>query len=1243
MSSPSSGMGGRRNLRIGKYEVQAYIATGGMGAVYKALDVDLGRLVALKVLQPDLAHKPRVVERFRREARSAARLNHENIVTVYEFAEINGTFLLALEYVEGTDLHEHVNRKGKLMPDEARAVTIQAARALGHAHGKGIVHRDIKPSNFLLTHKDGQPHLKLTDFGLARAVSQEELADTKLQAKSGPAEYVARLTMLGTTVGTVDYMAPEQARDSSAADIRSDIYSLGCTLYFMLAGDCLFPEGTPSQRILKHLEEPPPDIRLISPGVPDSLLMVLERMLAKDPAGRHQTPGELLKDLELCEDLRPAPAPPLPPRRAVPPPLPSAAAAVAPPTAEYSRKPSPTPEEGRIWTKPGSGAPPSARDEKPKRRSGTRASARAKSGRGWPWAVAALGVLLAAGVGIVLLVVAQQPADQRDGNVATVVPIRKTEPDSGKTTRPVPVAEPPRQLFPIESVLPRLYQPSHPLVLDRLREDYEGPLANLATPVAAPVVYRVSRMPLAGPDTFRSLADACARAPMERPTVIEIHDNGPLFVPSLPTLVNRNLIVRPGQGFQPLLAWDVAADPQRAKRFMAIDHGSLALEDLDVVFQGTGGDAAGPPVLFQVMSGTLTAWKCSFSTASSHPRGIVLARLDSTAAPAKCRLRRCYARGANLTAVSVQGSGTEVLLDGCVLAGNAQPLLHVTAQEDAWTTLRVVRSTLVAGTALLRVDAAGAGAAPRLLWRGWDSVWSRGALQTAGDLVVLGDGVRSDKISWRVVNCIQTGWRNLLASAAGSIEGNDLEAWHKRWAYAEGDKVFPQAWPETLPAALEQMPAIQYQIAGTPLAFAATSHTGPLGADVAVVAAGRPGWVKRTYGPFDLAPVSPPAEAAPPPAPEKDGLYRGERLDLGKVDLGKHLQTVLATRKPAPRVVLYLYGAAPRPTSPIRVRGFDLVLAFVRLSPRVGPPALVASPANVRGGTALIEVEDGGLEIVGGKITLAGQKPAALPAHLLKVTGGDLRLFQCHLAGPLGPDTGAYQSLIDFQGAGDQAGDEPRTCALGDCLLESGKVLLRLRDPGIRLLLRNNVLIAGEDGLRFDFGAVPTPRLNVQCALEHNTVAVRRAVLDLPDTPGVRAITTPVVVRAEANVFLDPFTDLPRQATLLRCHGQAIARGALLWQGKDNGYDRRLHAYAVAAEGSDEAQPLATWTQLWGTPGEQQPQVLEVPATPQTTFSVEVPRPERLVLPPEIRARFGAAVPGADLARLGLLRKIPGP
>src|SRR5262245_13038829 len=202
--------GGSRNLRIGKYQVVRHIATGRMGAVYKAVDTDLGREVALKVLQPELAARTGMLKRFRREAQLAAKLRHENIVSIYEIGETEGTHYLALEFVDGIDLNEYINRKGKLDPEEAKFLLLQAVRALIQVHKHGLVHRDIKPSNFLITRKGNQALVKLTDLGLAREVDDEEF----------------KVTRAGTTVGTVDYMAPEQARNSRAADIRSDIYSL---------------------------------------------------------------------------------------------------------------------------------------------------------------------------------------------------------------------------------------------------------------------------------------------------------------------------------------------------------------------------------------------------------------------------------------------------------------------------------------------------------------------------------------------------------------------------------------------------------------------------------------------------------------------------------------------------------------------------------------------------------------------------------------------------------------------------------------------------------------------------------------------------------------------------------------------------------------------------------------------------------------------------------------------------------
>jgi len=286
MASEPPAKGARRTLRIGKYEVVKHIATGGMGAVYRAVDLDLGRPVALKILPPDLAANPLVVERFRREAKAAAKLRHENIVTIYEFEEDRGTQFLVLEFVEGTDLQAYITQKGRLEPEEARLLLLQAARALDHAHRQGIVHRDIKPSNFLVAQKDGQPLLKLTDLGLARETSEDEF----------------RVTRDGTTVGTVDYMSPEQARNSGLADIRSDIYSLGCTFYHMLAGQAPFAEGSLTERIYKHVETEPEDIRTLNPAVDLGLARILRRMLEKKPADRHQTPAELIGELEHPDD-----------------------------------------------------------------------------------------------------------------------------------------------------------------------------------------------------------------------------------------------------------------------------------------------------------------------------------------------------------------------------------------------------------------------------------------------------------------------------------------------------------------------------------------------------------------------------------------------------------------------------------------------------------------------------------------------------------------------------------------------------------------------------------------------------------------------------------------------------------------------------------------------------------------------------------------------------------------------------
>ena len=301
MTAEPSARDDRRYSRLGKYEVIAHLASGGIGAVYKAVDVDLGREIALKILSPEMAGKPALIERFNREARHLAQLRHRHIVKIYEFGEAFGTYFLALEYVDGVDLYDYISRKGQLEPEESLLLLIQAVQALDHMHQHHMVHRDIKPSNFLVARENGHLVVKLIDLGLARVVDEEAF----------------RVTRDGSTVGTIDYMAPEQARDSGSADIRSDIYSLGCTWYHMLAGRPPFAEGGLAERLYKHLNVEPPDIRQSNPQVSPALTKVLRRMLAKNPAGRYQTPAALLKELSRA-DISAPDAPPELPTRSVP-------------------------------------------------------------------------------------------------------------------------------------------------------------------------------------------------------------------------------------------------------------------------------------------------------------------------------------------------------------------------------------------------------------------------------------------------------------------------------------------------------------------------------------------------------------------------------------------------------------------------------------------------------------------------------------------------------------------------------------------------------------------------------------------------------------------------------------------------------------------------------------------------------------------------------------------------------------
>jgi serine/threonine protein kinase len=259
-----------------KYRVMERLGSGGNGIVFLCEHTVMRRLVAIKVLPSSLANDQGIIERFRREARAAAQLKHPNIVTAHDVDQVGKMHFLVLEHIDGHNLHHIIKSRGAFSPERAAHYIRQAAEGLQHAHELGLVHRDIKPGNMLL---DRSGTIKILDMGLARFFREEDNLTRQQEA--------------GAILGTADFLAPEQALDSHAADIRCDIYSLGITFYFLLAGSSPFEEGTTAQKLIWHQMRQPKPIRDVRPEVPEEMAAVLDRMIAKDPEQRYQEPAEV--------------------------------------------------------------------------------------------------------------------------------------------------------------------------------------------------------------------------------------------------------------------------------------------------------------------------------------------------------------------------------------------------------------------------------------------------------------------------------------------------------------------------------------------------------------------------------------------------------------------------------------------------------------------------------------------------------------------------------------------------------------------------------------------------------------------------------------------------------------------------------------------------------------------------------------------------------------------------------------
>lgn len=295
-----------KGLVLGNYELLDKLGQGGMGSVFRARHRRLRRIVCVKVMNLAGRKSPQMIERFRNEARTVAALSHPNFVVAHDADEAEGVPFLVMEYVEGSDLAKYVNANGPLPLDQCLRLVSQAAAALQYAHDEGVTHRDIKPHNLLLsTDTDtGEDSVMILDMGLARFEA--------LLSENPDASVHAAMTNTGVIMGTVDYMSPEQAIRSRDADNRSDIYSLGCTLHFLLTGKPVYEGDTIMARLIAHREQPVPSLAEVCPNSMPQLDAVFHRMIAKQPIERYQSMQEVADDLRAILTGRKPIAQPMP-------------------------------------------------------------------------------------------------------------------------------------------------------------------------------------------------------------------------------------------------------------------------------------------------------------------------------------------------------------------------------------------------------------------------------------------------------------------------------------------------------------------------------------------------------------------------------------------------------------------------------------------------------------------------------------------------------------------------------------------------------------------------------------------------------------------------------------------------------------------------------------------------------------------------------------------------------------------
>jgi serine/threonine-protein kinase len=1056
--------------RIGSYRIVSPLGTGGMSSVFRAIHVQTGHEVALKVLTRSLARNSILLQRFLREARSAETLEHPNIVAIYDRGSDQGRHYLVLEYVSGGDFHKRVQHQGPLSVAEAVSVVKSVAAGLKYAANRGLIHRDIKPSNILRTPAG---EIKIIDLGLAlQNVFEDE-----------------RVTREGTTVGTVDYMAPEQARDSRATSIQSDIYSLGCTFYYLLTGVPPFPGGDITDKLTRHAKTPPPAVSDLRPDVPAAISSAIQTMMAKQPEDRYDSYDLLLAALDAVaiDETEKSAGIALVPlddgadddRRAT---LGEARASrhngnsgdeairmgslaelVADELSGQRRERSPT---GTIPAAPSPPVPrwnsiqaevPLPKEVEPDLGLTEAPTAKASSVVAWIVPGACVGFAFVI-LGIGLLQLMNSPATQH------LAAAQRPEPDSSPVTRDARPLRPGADTGARGRHEPRKTGMPAPEAPEEVKapapwrepEDTEphlvaqGPSLKGAASAAkylpdwarSPVPKRVS-----GPFVVvRRVSDA--NDPATVPSLhlaldgriggtVELADQGPLPVDDL-RVAGETRLIRARKGFRPIIRIDRSSQEavRRQSAVFVLDRKSLTLDGIDLILN-VRDLSPSQTALFLCNDANVTLRNCSITILNRAAAPFTLVRTESSGAhPARIRIENSLVRGWFNLGFELAGGGVEVVLSQSVILEGGGPLVRI-ADGSAGSERRIFfANSLVAGRGPVveRTNAAAARPSRTPVVRAFGSVFGRLHGDSIASVISTADSnaKATSQIDWAGDENLFAGWKGFLATGKDdTITVPDLATVRSTWKGTDQkSQEILSAWPDTgdlawtgpeqLAAFAPDHEAILRQV-GQPRIGLFEKALGEYPAPEvpepiawAIAPPAQPEFLsarsRMVRPPLRKSASVRPTTAAPTsgsPATDVPELIFDTEALPWRGDLGAFLREKLASGAHHARV--RVVGSGAHDFTPVRLPpGLELEIHVDALSAAEQP---AWSPPPEAAGRALIELQGGFLVLSN---LVLHQRAKSRFDNLIRVEDGHLVLSHCQLTAP--PLTGdASGDLIEFR------------------------------------------------------------------------------------------------------------------------------------------------------------------------------------------------------------------------------------